>query len=134
MSTQRQIDITSSDDLIDVRDVIARYEQLEGELETTEDMDGTDSDEREELATLRELLDELKGNGGDEQWQGDWYPVTMIRDSYFEDYAQELAGDIGAVNSDTTWPNNYIDWEQASRELQQDYQTVEFQGVTYWYR
>ncbi|KKL86611.1 hypothetical protein LCGC14_1942930, partial [marine sediment metagenome] len=83
---------------------------------------------------LAELLAELKGYGGDHQWKGDWYPVTLIRDSYFKEYAQELADDIGAIDSDLTWPNNCIDWDQATRELQMDYSTVEFDGITYWYR
>ena len=95
---------------------------------------GLDDDETEELETLEKLLEELKGRGGDEQWEGDWYPVTLIRDSYFEDYAQELAQDIGAVNEDADWPNNCIDWEKAARELQWDYSLVEFDGVDYWYR
>ena len=95
---------------------------------------GLDDDETEELQTLENLLEELKGCGGDEQWEGDWYPITLIRDSYFEDYAEELANDIGAINSEASWPNNCIDWERAARELQQDYSSVEFDGVTYWYR
>jgi hypothetical protein len=127
-------EISNSDDTIDVRDVIARVEELESELESTEDSEGGDSLERQELATLTELLDELRGNGGDEQWKGDWYPITLVRESYFEDYAQELADDIGAINSDATWPNNCIDWERAARELQMDYASCEFDGVTYWYR
>ena len=121
-------EITSSDDMIDVRDVIARFEELETtledagvterDIETVLSADGeTDlTEESEELTRLAALLEDLCGNGGDEQWKGDWYPITLIRDSYFEDYAQELADDIGAINSDATWPNNCIDWERAARE------------------
>jgi len=72
--------------------------------------------------------------GGDEQWEGAWYPVTLIRDSYFENYAQELADGIGAINSDARWPNNCIDWARAARELQADYTSVDFDGETYWCR
>lgn len=132
-------EITNSDDVIDVRDVIARFEELETELDDAHSDDETNEtneilDLRTEFDALKELLEELKGNGGDEEWRGDWYPITLVRDSYFEDYAQELADDIGAINSDATWPNNCIDWERAARELQADYTTVEFDGVTYWYR
>lgn len=95
---------------------------------------GLDDDETEELETLENLLKELKGCGGDEQWEGDWYPITLIRDSYFEDYAQELAEECGLVNTNANWPNNCIDWEKAARELQWDYSAVDFDGVTYWYR
>lgn len=95
---------------------------------------GLNDEETKELETLEALLQELSGNGGDEQWQGDWYPIVLIRDSYFEDYARELAEDCGMVNDNASWPNNCIDWEKAARELQWDYSTVEFEGVTYWYR
>lgn len=122
-------DIDNSQDILDVRDIIARVEEIE-----EKDVADRDEDETDEHATLRALLEELCGAGGDEQWQGDWYPVTLIRDSYFKDYAQELADDIGAVNAEATWPNSCIDWDQAARELQQDYSAVEYDGVIYWYR
>jgi hypothetical protein len=83
-------EISKFDDLIDIRDVIARVEELR-------DIDQPDVDELRELASLNDFLEECKGNGGDEQWEGDWYPVTCIRDSYFENYAQELAEDIGSI-------------------------------------
>lgn len=38
-----------------------------------------------------------------------------------EAFAEEMADQIGAVNDNLTWPNNCIDWEQAARELMQDY-------------
>ena len=79
-------------------------------------------------------MDEIKGTGGDEQWEGDWYPVTLIRDSYFKTYAMDLAEDIGAINFDATWPNNCIDWDKAARELRMDYTAVTFDGVDYWTR
>lgn len=64
-------EITNSDDVIDVRDVIARVEQLEELPER--DADSEDEDEyepeREELVRLTALLDELRGNGGDEEWR-----------------------------------------------------------------
>lgn len=126
--------ISNSDDLIDIRNVIERVEELEDQLGPMDEADGTDQDERLELATLVALLDECKGNGGDEQWRGDWYPITLIRDTYFEDYARELAEDIGAIKDDASWPYTCIDWERAARELQMDYTAIEFDGVTYWVR
>ena len=111
-------EISNTEDTLDVRDIIAAVE----------------ADEDNAPAELVALLDELKGNGGDEQWRGDWYPVTLIRDSYFKEYAQELADDIGATDRNAAWPLNCIDWEEAASDLQIDYTTVEFDGVTYWYR
>jgi antirestriction protein len=116
-----------SSDQFDVQDVIARFEELE-------DIDPLDDEEAVELALIKEFLEEIKGCGGDEQWRGDWYPVGFIADTYFEEYAQELADDIGAIPKDASWPATCIDWEQAARELQQDYSSVEIDGTTYWYR
>lgn len=128
--------ITHFDDIIDVRNIIARVEELEAEMQG-EIPDGSTwagSDEESELATLQALLADLQGMGGDEQWRGDWYPVTLVRDSYFKDYAQELADDIGAIPAGASWPCTCIDWDQAARELRMDYSSVEFDGVTYWTR
>jgi hypothetical protein len=130
-------DITNSDDIIDVRDVIARFEELENEVaEAHEDSEIDDVlDMRTEMKLLQEVLDDLKGNGGDEQWRGDWYPVTLIRDSYFdESFVEEEAESMGLINAHATWPNNCIDWAKALEQYQMDYTSFEFDGVTYWYR
>lgn len=131
--------ISNTDDIIDVRDIIARVEELEEELKNIEDMPEGDMLKntvegdamREELAQLEYLLDELKGNGGDEQWRGDWYPVTLIRDSHFEDAMDELLEDCGDL------PKNlpcYLSITVDYEALQMDYTSCEFDGVIYWYR
>jgi hypothetical protein len=86
-------------------------------------------EEAEELKKLRELADEAEGYAPD--WR---YGSALIRDSYFIDYAQELAEDIGAIDKNASWPNTCINWDQAARELQMDYTSVEFDGVEYWIR
>ena len=138
--------ISNLDDTIDVRDIIARVEELREErddLQTALDggsqedvnaMAEWETDNAEELAELESLLDDLNGMGGDEQWEGDWYPATLVRDSYFQDYAQELAEECGMIDTNAKWPMTCIDWEQAARELQWDYSSVEVNGVTYWTR
>jgi hypothetical protein len=116
----RTREISNIDDVIDSRDVIARIEELEG-------IDEPDDDERDELNTLKELAEEAEG------YSPDWaYGSTLIRDSYFKDYAMELAEDIGAIPDNLQWPCTCIDWDQAARELQMDYTSVEFGDVTYW--
>jgi len=160
-------DFSSSDNIIDVRDIIARVEELRSERENLQDTldeaeeaykyhdsDDTqstpeyedlqeakeareewdESDEAKELETLEELLSDLCGYGGDEQWEGDWYPVTLINQDHFTDYAQELAEETGSVNRDARWPNNHIDWDAAADDLKQDYSTVDFEGVSFYYR
>lgn len=125
-------------DIIDVRDIIARFEELEAELfnedgEIPESLQ--DSEEVGEYKLLKNILeDQLDGNGGDEEWRGSWYPVTLIADDHFQDYAEELANDIGAIVDNAKWPNNCIDWEKAARELQYDYTSVDIDGETYWTR
>lgn len=92
-----------------------------------------DESEHDEYVQLQGLLDELKGYGGDEQWRGDWYPITLIRDSHFTDAMQELCEDIGDFPDGI--PSYYvIDWEATASNLRVDYSSVEFDGVTYWYR
>ena len=131
-------EISSTDDVIDTRDICERIEELEAEVDNINDMPEGDmmkdtveaSDARAELKTLRALVEEIEAYSGDKCSDG----VTMIRDSYFKDYAQELADDIGAIDVKATWPCNCIDWDQAARELQMDYSAVEFEGITFWIR
>jgi hypothetical protein len=125
---KNDLDLTA--DIIDIRDIIARVEELEELQEAGEHLQTPDC----ELTMLLSVLDDLQGMGGDEQWRGDWYPVTLIRDSYFTQYAQELAEDIGAVKADAQWPHTCIDWEHAARELQYDYTAVDIGDLTYWTR
>jgi antirestriction protein len=124
-------DISNRDDVIDSRDVIARIEELEAEL-----ADAHDDSEQNDVLDMRaelEALQALATEGAD--YAPDWeHGETLVRDSYFKEYAQQLAEDIGAVNTDATWPNNCIDWDMAARDLRMDYSAVYFDGVTYWIR
>ena len=116
---------TLQDDVIDVRDIIEKYEELE---------DSDDLADRDYREALMAVLEDLAGNDGDEQWRGDWYPITLVRDSYFADYARQFAEEIGAISGNESWPHNCIDWKQAARKLQIDYSSVEIDGATYWLR
>lgn len=92
-----------------------------------------DSDNGEELRELAELIEELRGaGGGDHQWEGDWFPSELIAEDDFEEYARDLAEDCYSIPD--TWPHRCIDWEQAARELAQDYSEVEYQGKSYYWR
>jgi hypothetical protein len=88
-----------------------------------------DEAEAAELRALKALADEAEG------YAADWHHgETLIRDGYFETYAQELAEECDMIPAGNRWPLTCIDWEQAARELQQDYTAVDFDGVTYWVR
>lgn len=153
--TYRDIEISNGDDVIDLRDVIERYEHLERELndahtgvggsvselsfnEYLEQAADDDTHMLQEAAiealSLINLLAECEGNGGDEEWRGAWYPITLVRDSYFEDFARQEAEDLGLIKSDASWPYTCIDWERAARDLQMDYTLIDFDGVSYWVR
>jgi len=112
--------ITHYEDLIDSREVIARIEYLAD--------DDCDEDETRELAALRALADEASGAP---DWQ---YGETLIRDSYFKQYAEQLAEELDLIPQDAKWPATCIDWDQAARELQMDYTSVSFDGIDYWIR
>lgn len=122
MGTTREIDNTA--ETIDSRDVIARIAALE-ELATDRVIE---DDELDELTALKALAAEGESIA-------DWsYGEALIRDSYFEEYAQELAEDIGAIDRNAQWPLSYIDWPAAARALRMDYTSLDFDGVTYWAR
>lgn len=163
-------EISNMDDVIDSRDIITRLEELEEELEDLdfaqaaelatngflnpgaavseshtlhEPHDGPYTDEQIELlneyASLRVFAD-------DACEVRDWeYGETFIRDSYFQEYAEELAHDCAPSHEladlldgthDLGWPFTcmHIDWEQAARELKMDYTVYSFDGVDYWAR
>lgn len=135
--------ISNQDDVIDSRDVIARIDELEGERDDhpmPNDGSGDDDairfeawreahpEDATELAALQALTAEAEG-------YGDWaHGETLIRDSHFKAYAQELADDLGLISADARWPATCIDWEEAAEELKQDYTAYDFDGVTYWGR
>lgn len=86
--------------------------------------------EQEELKQLRELKDQIGESRGKISEDGG----PFIREDCFEDYARELAEEIGAIPDDASWPCTCIDWEQAADELKMDYTSVEWGGDTYYYR
>lgn len=120
-------------DLIDIRDIIERVEQLEDQC------DGLGEDQCPELVALVALLEELKGNGGDEKWRGDWYPVTLISEDYFTDYIKDIIDDCYEMPKEMnsgSWPYRHmtIDYEAAAEEAKQDYSEIDIGGTAYFYR
>ena len=145
------LDLTA--DIIDLRDIIERFEEVETELLETynnqvEDQltaqDGEDedfiewlshycSDEADEYRTLKAILVELNGCGGDEQWRGDWYPLILIKDSYFTDYCIDLIQDIGDLPRDI--PSYLvIDWDATADNLRYDYSETSIGDNDYLFR
>jgi hypothetical protein len=145
-----------SNDVIDLRDLIERFEEIEADLlacfNEQQEIEGDDTctddpedsaflewakvtahDDAEEFNQLLAILDELKGCGGDEQFRGDWYPITLISESYFTDYCMELVQDIGDLPRDI--PSYLaIDWEATADNLKVDYSEIEIDSNTYYFR
>jgi soluble cytochrome b562 len=105
----------------------AEWEEEEESLEETltDALHEFRNPEKEELEELEELESEISDfNHGE----------TMIPVDDWEDYARELAEDLGAIDRDAKWPNTCIDWEQAANELAMDYTIVSYQGDDYYVR
>lgn len=58
----------------------------------------------------------------------------VVAESMFEDYARQLAEDLGAIDQSAGWPSCHIDWEAAAESLQMDYTSISWDGETYYYR
>lgn len=104
------------------------HDELESNVETAQSavddaVNEFGTEEQEEL----EELDNLESEIGRSWRDGE----TMIPEDEFEDYARELADDIGGTKGNE-WPFTCIDWERAAHELAQDYSTVSYQGTDYY--
>lgn len=87
-----------------------------------------DEEKIAELAALKSLAEQAEG------YAADWHHgETLIRESYFTEYAQELCEDIGDLPKDLP---HYIviDWEATADNLKFDYTEVNFDGVAYLVR
>ncbi len=130
MANLYDLDDAERANVLDSRDLIALRESLTTDLEIAEeDPEGSTVEERQDLrdqiATIDELEDEIS----------DWcYGATLINEDYFEDYARELADDIGAIDSDAGWPTSYIDWSAAADALAIDYSSVEIGSTSFYVR
>lgn len=108
-------------DIVNSRDIEVRRKELEAFSEL-------DESERDELNLLSTIC--MEGSSLFLEWEEG---VTLVRDSYFEDYAYEVATDYGLISTNS-WPCNYIDWEGAAKALKMDYTSIELDGVTYYGR
>ena len=153
------MDINNSMGIIDGRDMVEKVEELQEEIDTIEEdieglkehIDYIEEDEdieedtkeeqrelkehndrlielKEEITVFQDVVKEADGYSGFSDGE------SLIRDTYFVEYAQELAEECGLINDDAQWPATCIDWEQAARELQYDYSGIYFDNVLYWMR
>jgi len=80
----------------------------------------------DDLKALQELRDEI---GEDALRHGE----TMVLDTYWPDYVQQLCEDIGDIPRDLP---SYIviDWDATGENIKADYSEIEIDGHTYYYR
>jgi len=86
-----------------------------------------DDEEAERLAALQ-TIDTWLDRAEDEP--------TAIDEDGFEEYAEDLADDLGAYSrkASNSWPLCHIDWTAAAEALKVDYETFEFEDTTYLVR
>ena len=107
--------------------LVDEYEDVDGEEDAGEDLLNWLEENGDEFVTLLEVKEEV------EQYTSEWDDgAFMIADDYFEDYAQELAEDTGAIDRKAKWPLTHIDWDAAAEELKYDYSEVAIGGKSYW--
>ncbi len=111
--------------MFDSCNIEERINELTTELENETETES--SDDQTELSELIEFRDDVSST--------DWEDcIVFINEDYFENYARELAEDIGAISRDADWPTSCIDWGRAAQEVQIDYTSVEFGNTTYYYQ
>lgn len=128
-------------DIIDSRDLLKELRDLledstydyEDDPSDTDAWLALDSDDKERVEALRDVLGALPESTVDSLHGNSW-GCTLVSEDSFTDYARELAEEVGAVSGDGQWPLSFIDWEAAADALKQDYTTVELDGTTYYAR
>ena len=116
------------DEMESLRPDCEYWASLTAEEEAAQQDDYPGLEDIARFGELEQLFDEL---GEDARWE------TAIPESEFEDYARELAEDIGAVpdrRQPDQWPTYCIDWAYAARELRHDYTPFQFEGIDYLVR
>ena len=128
----------SGEDVLDTRDLDAKLDELESLQSDYDDCEDLDEDgvktvepldvvSAQMLKALRELKDEVGG----------WHHGTgLIRETYWREYCQQLADDMGYTGGDRNSNPllDYVDWDQWADALTADYSVAEINGVTFYWR
>lgn len=128
---------TPGDNVIDSRDIIARLEELQEELDDLESENENGSmdeairewhdDNDDEYIPLVKLVKECESCA---DWQ---YGETLIHRRIFVDYCRERCVDCEYIPENLpAWIE--IDWQKTADNMEQDYTTVDFDGHEYLIR
>lgn len=118
-------------DMLDLKDIVERLAELR-EMASDPDTE-LDEDEAAELAQLEDVAEAFRTDIGAELEEYAKDAPTLIRASYFVEYCQELADDLGYTSSDNPLIC-YIDWEAWAQDCAYDYSTVHFGGTKWMVR
>ena len=108
----------NSDDVIDSRDILDYIKKHED-----------DEDFKEEVEALQKVVKEYCDNYKDGLADLE-FGITFFRDSYFEEYMLDYFLEVNQVDEALLC---YIDIEAFARDQQYDYNSIDFDGVDYWY-
>lgn len=125
------------DETWDTRDLVDLIDRLTAELPDEDDEDDeAPPEDTEEIADIRERLATAMALQAEvEPYAPDYrHGAQVIRDDHFREYAQQLAEDIGAIDSEAGWPSCHIDWDAAADSLKMDYYGFSFDGCDWWVR
>lgn len=88
-------------------------------------------DVEKEIRRLEKRIKILKGLGNAYPKESvNWLEgVTLIRDSFFVQYAKATAADASDMN---VWPLQHINWVNAVEAFKAKHVPIDFEGVTYW--
>lgn len=105
-------------DIIDTRELHARYDELQEKIED-DVLDLQEQSDWNELLEMENYISDF------------WHGETLVPEDEFTEYARQLAEDIGSFSDNAEWPLYHIDWEAAADDLRQDYTEFQWQGQTY---
>lgn len=124
-------------DVFDSRDLIEYLDELQDALpidfEEEKEKYLEDDGQYHDIINLYEEIQDIEtvieGLGSEAK-----HGITLIRASYFIEYAKDFAHELGLMQKEDQWPYTCINWEDAADELKYDYSEIEIWGCYYYFR
>lgn len=126
------------DDVLDVRDIAGHIREAASVVDAEDCTEDEQAEALEALKAYADAFNDLTNIDHGEDWEAladAWDELdgpTMIRESYWVAYVQELATDIGAVGEGADWI--VIDWTATADGVKVDYTEFDLDGETYYIR
>lgn len=109
-------------------DLLSSEESDEEERDNEGEYFILDDDDLIRLAKLKELNSDLNDALSYPNGDGEF-----IHDGEWKAYVREQCHMLGYVEPGT-WADDHIDWDAVAEEWESDYETVEFDGDTYYWK